>query len=463
MKRTSVLFSSMFFIAIFFIAESFAQSFYTGNIGLAVNDYGRIRVYSDNLTTRQIDRSSILVGVSSSAVFDYTEDAENIVPPANEVNPLFSDYETTVTIDNSYNGQFFPPQVQVEEHIYGWDGGAYLVGKLIVTNNESNPINASIGMEIIPQVDNEYGFENVYYDDASQIVMMSKIEHVGYKIFSDDIASMHSFDWFDGYNNDADFYAWLTQNSFDPLFTAGVDGAVVILGQIPVTIDAGGTYDFYFGIAIGGDDNEVISNMATAEDKYLNTILPVELTSFTAAVQNDVVNLNWVTSSELNNNLFEIERRTVESNSFSEWIKIGYRAGYGTTADQHQYSYSDNVSNLPAGKIQYRLKQIDYNGSFEYSDIVEVTLLPNDLTLSQNFPNPFNPTTTISFTIPEKDFVTLKVFDLNGQEISTLIKSTMDGGSYNINFDANKLPSGVYVYSLSTSKTHFSRKMTLIK
>lgn len=235
------------------------------------------------------------------------------------------------------------------------------------------------------------------------------------------------------------------------------------MGQIPVTIDAGGTYDFYFGIAIGGDDNEVISNMATAEDKYLNTILPVELTSFTAAVQNDVVNLNWVTSSELNNNLFEIERRTVESNSFSEWIKIGYRAGYGTTADQHQYSYSDNVSNLPAGKIQYRLKQIDYNGSFEYSDIVEVTLLPNDLTLSQNFPNPFNPTTTISFTIPEKDFVTLKVFDLNGQEISTLIKSTMDGGSYNINFDAGKLPSGVYIYSLSTSKTHLSRKMTLIK
>lgn len=463
MKTISHLFFALLFITLTSPVEIFSQSFYTGNIGLALNDYGRIRVYSDNLTTRQIDRSSILVGVSSSAVFDYIEDAENIVPPANEVNPLFSDYESTVTIDNSYNGQFFPPQVQVEEHIYGWDGGAYLVGKLIVTNNESNPINASIGMEIIPQVDNEYGFENVYYDEASQIVMMSKTEHVGYKIFSDEIVSMHSFEWFDGYNNDADFYAWLTQNSFDPLFTAGVDGAVVIFGQISVTIEAGAAYNFYFGIAIGGDNNEVISNMATAEDKYLNSILPVELTSFSATLENNFVNLNWITATELNNNVFEIERRIINEENNSDWVKIGYREGYGTTSEEQEYFYADDVSSLNTSKVQYRLKQIDFNGSFTFSNIVEVVLLPVELKLSQNYPNPFNPNTTISIEIPAKDFVTLKVFNINGEEVSTLVNSEMEGGRYNINFDASSLPSGVYVYSISTSNLRFSKKMTLLK
>ncbi len=463
MKTFKNLFSVLMIAVLLFSGELFSQSFYTGGVGVTLNDYGRIRIFSDNLTTRQVDRSSILVGVSQSAVFDYTEDAENIVPPTTVINPLFSDYEATVGIDNSYNGQFFPPQVEVDEHIYGWNSGAYLVGKLSVKNNETTPINAAIGLEIIPQVDGDYGFENVYYDAASQIVMMNKIEHVGYKIFSEDITSMHSFDWFDGYNNDADFYAWLTQNSFDPPLTAGVDGSVVVFGQIIVNINPGETYDFYFGVSLGNDDNEVISNMATAEDKYLNSILPVELISFTATLENNFVNLNWTTATELNNNIFEVERKIVDGKNNTDWVKIGYREGYGTTSDQHEYFYSDNVSALTASKVQYRLKQIDFNGSFEYSNIVEVVLLPVDLKLSQNYPNPFNPGTTISFEIPSKDFVVLKIFNLNGEEVSTLIKSELDGGRYNVDFNASNLPSGIYVYTLSTSQMHLSNKMTLLK
>lgn len=463
MKAFNNLFSVLMIAVLLFSGELFSQSFYTGGIGVTLNDYGRIRIFSDNLTTRQVDRSSILVGVSQSAVFDYTEDAENIMPPATVINPLFSDYEATVGIDNSYNGQFFPPQVEVDEHIYGWNSGAYLVGKLSVKNNETTPINTAIGLEIIPQVDGDYGFENVYYDAASQIVMMNKTEHVGYKIFSEDITSMHSFDWFDGYNNDADFYSWLTQNSFDPPLTAAVDGSVVVFGQTIVNINPGETYDFYFGVSLGNDDNEVKSNMVTAEDKYLNSILPVELTSFTATLENNFANLNWTTATELNNNIFEIERRIVDEAKNTDWVKIGYREGYGTTSDQHEYFYSDNVSALTASKVQYRLKQIDFNGSFEYSNIVEVMLLPVDLLLSQNYPNPFNPNTTISFEIPSKDFVTLKVFNIKGEEVSTLIKSELDGGRYNVDFDASNLPSGVYVYTLSTSRMRLSNKMTLLK
>ncbi|MGB5893897.1 MAG: hypothetical protein WBG58_06945, partial [Ignavibacteriaceae bacterium] len=142
--------------------SNIAQSFFNGDIAVELNVYGRIRLFSDNLTTRQVDRSSILVGASSTAVFDYKEDAENLIPPATVPSPQFSDYEITVSIDNTYSN--LPPNVVVEEHIFGWNSGGYAVGKLIVTNNETIGIDAVIGLEIIPQIDGSYGFENVSYD-----------------------------------------------------------------------------------------------------------------------------------------------------------------------------------------------------------------------------------------------------------------------------------------------------------
>ena len=210
------------FVLILMPYYNLAQSFFNGDIAVSLNDYGRIRVYSDNLSTWQVDRSSILVGVSTSAVFDYLEDAENLVPPASVISPQFSDYEITVSIDNTYSN--LPPNVVVEEHIFGWNSGGYVVGKLIVTNNETSSIDAVIGMEIIPDIDDSYDNTSVSYDAGSQIVVMSSTSYVGYKFFSDDLTSMHSLDWFSGYNNDADYYTWLTQNSFDPPFVGGVDG-----------------------------------------------------------------------------------------------------------------------------------------------------------------------------------------------------------------------------------------------
>ena len=132
-----------------FIATSnsvYAQAqFETGNIAIELNEYGRIRVFSPDLSTRQIDRSSILVGVSTTAVFDYIEDANTFFPPGLILTPFLSDYELVGSFDNSYSN--LPPNVLVDEDIYGWNSEAGVVVKFTVHNNEASAINAVIGLE----------------------------------------------------------------------------------------------------------------------------------------------------------------------------------------------------------------------------------------------------------------------------------------------------------------------------
>jgi hypothetical protein len=153
-----------------------------------------------------------------------------------------------------------------------------------------------------------------------------------------------------------------------------------------------------------------------------------------------------------------------------EWEAIDFVNGHGTTTEPQFYSFAD-VS-PKEGKYQYRLKQIDFNGSFEYSNVVEVIVQePNEFSLSQNYPNPFNPSTKIKYQIPHITFrqaqshilVTLKVYDVLGNEIETLINEEKPTGSYEVNFSASELPSGVYFYQLRTGNYIDTKKMVLIK
>ncbi|MEO8231037.1 MAG: T9SS type A sorting domain-containing protein [Ignavibacteriota bacterium] len=194
--------------------------------------------------------------------------------------------------------------------------------------------------------------------------------------------------------------------------------------------------------------------------------LPVELSSFTASYENNVVNLNWITSTETNNQGFDIEKK----NQNSEWTKIGFVPGKGSTTEINNYNFVDNSTT--AGKISYRLKQIDFNGSFEYSNTIEVDVNPvNEFSLSQNYPNPFNPSTKISYTIPQSTNVKLSVFNTLGEKITELVNKTQDAGTYDIQFDASGLTSGIYFYRLeagdpsSGSGQSFvsTQKMSLIK
>jgi len=209
--------------------------------------------------------------------------------------------------------------------------------------------------------------------------------------------------------------------------------------------------------------------------------LPVELTSFSAEYANNSVQLNWETATEVNNFGFDIERQyQVSSSEYQEWERIGLVYGHGTTNSPKYYSYIDE--DLPnADKLFYRLKQIDNDGTYAYSKTVEVDLsdvtsvdeenMQYEFALEQNYPNPFNPVTTINFTIPnvvDANFAStsnavLKVYNLLGQEIRTLVNEVKQAGSYQIQFDASDLPSGIYFYSLTYGKHIQTRKLALLK
>jgi hypothetical protein len=181
------------------------------------------------------------------------------------------------------------------------------------------------------------------------------------------------------------------------------------------------------------------------------TIVPVELVSFSASVAANIVTLEWNTATELNNHGFEIERSLDIINlpdGEAGWRTIGFREGKGTTSEPQQYSYSDIFSGIESSKLYYRLKQIDFNGTFEYSDFVEVEIAPSTFALSQNYPNPFNPSTSISYQLPVKSFVKLEVYDVLGNKVLTLVNEEKPAGSFKVELDGISLQSGVYFYRL---------------
>ena len=190
-----------------------------------------------------------------------------------------------------------------------------------------------------------------------------------------------------------------------------------------------------------------------------NGALPVELSFFAGTINGSQVELCWRTETEVNNYGFDIERSTDNSN----WMAIGFIQGHGNSNSPKEYSFSDfNIGR--SDRYYYRLKQIDNDGTFEYSDVVTVEVgVPDNFYLSQNYPNPFNPETRIDFTLPEKQFVSLKVYNLLEQLVSEIINEEKESGSCSVTFDASYLSSGIYVYRLETRDFIGLRKMTLLK
>ncbi len=197
--------------------------------------------------------------------------------------------------------------------------------------------------------------------------------------------------------------------------------------------------------------------------KLWESSLPVELTSFTSTVSGTDVILNWATSKEINNAGFDIERSSVAS----EWTKVGNVTGNGTTNETRNYTFTDK--NLASGKYNYRLKQIDFNGNYEYfnlSNEIEIGV-PQKFDLAQNYPNPFNPSTKINFALPKDGNVVISVFDNSGRLVSTITEGFKTAGYYSVDFSAANLSSGVYFYKLefNGSGSEFTKtmKMTVLK
>jgi len=221
---------------------------------------------------------------------------------------------------------------------------------------------------------------------------------------------------------------------------------------ISKTLDA----NDFFGATI--NDLYYIDNYVL-EDVF---VIPVELTSFAATQNGSKINLNWSTATETNNHGFEVERRIDDVN----WTVIGFKQGAGTSTKPNSYSFTDDISTVSVNSIYYRLKQIDFDGKFEYSNEIMVdNFVPTQFAVSQNYPNPFNPVTTIKYQLPANDFVSLKVYNTLGEEVKTLVDGMVNAGTHEVSFNAEGFASGVYFYIIRIGQDNFvqSMKMVLMK
>lgn len=249
---------------------------------------------------------------------------------------------------------------------------------------------------------------------------------------------------------------WVLQGGGPDLDRFG--GLVLDAGQNIIT-----TGYFSNWIKLGNDSLSSSGAQEVFISKIGNNPVPVELISFKGEYSNNKVTLSWTTASELNNSGFEIERKSYND----VFKKIGFVNGHGTSTEKQIYSFSDDI--VSPAVYTYRLKQINFDGTFAYSNIIEVNAkLPGDFILNQNFPNPFNPSTTISFNLPLDSKVKISVFNSLGELITDIVDQEFTAGKHEIRFDALNLASGIYLYKIKALKLDGSfwsdsKKMLILK
>ena len=354
----------------FFLNELLAQSnFQTGQIGVEINTYGRVRIHAPAIgATRQIDRSSILVGVGPNEVYDYRKDAAPEVAPYSIASPTKSDFEIYGTFNNTYSN--LPPNFLIRLNAYGWNNRPFIIVKFTVVNRETTPKNSIIGIEVIPQPEGTYGLEEIKFSPSNMIAQFFRGSslRVGYKILSTTTKSFRAIDWYSTYHDpDSLLWGYLTYAGYDTSFVAGGDGSVAVLAQNPVTIQPNDSAHFYVGIAVGATENELVANMTQAQAAY-STLVGVE----------------------------------------SEQIPMHFE-------------------------------------------------------LKQNYPNPFNPKTTIEFSLPVKEKVQLIVYNMIGQPVKKLVDGELEAGRHFVEFNAEDLSSGVYLYTIKAGNFTSTKKMVLMK
>jgi hypothetical protein len=359
-------------IIILFISETFPQTtgINTGNIGIAMNLDGRIQLFQpDTAGTLNLWSLSILVGTSSSAVFNYWLDSG----VQDSTKTFYDSSKGLLGLFGAFNNSYsnLPPNVLVRAYVSGWKGSTYALIKYVIINRELFNINSLVGIEIVSQIDGTQGFDTVKYIDSSKVIDIYKQNHLGFKLLSGDLKSLTSFEYFDRYENDSSYYQWMTHDTLDLQYNSGPDGPVTITSQDFQNINPGDSITVYYGMALGSTFTAVKTSLDSALGRYNGTLI------------------------------------------------TGYEGN-------------------------------------------EV-LSPNSYKLNQNYPNPFNPTTIISFSIPVQEKVILKVYNILGMEVSTLVNGVQTAGNYSIRFEAKNLPSGIYFYELKTGNFRDVRKMILLK
>lgn len=353
--------------------------------------------------------------------------------------------------------------LSVKQTSYSNSGDNFVILDFIITNNTSSPVNGVyVGQfqdwDIETYLNNRGGYDqslNLVYQyldggnpDPSYygIVALSGLSGAKATTFwtpNNSIARDSAYKWMSTFQNES-----ITTNGDYRVF----------IGSGPFDLETGESIRVGFAYCAGVGLIGIQETATAALFNWNNYMVPVELTSFAGYNVDGNVTLNWSTASEINNKAFEIERRKESS----DFVLMGFVEGKGTTTERQNYAFIDK--NATEGKYYYRLKQIDFDGAFEYSAEIEVDVrMLNKYLLEQNYPNPFNPSTKISYSIPHKSFVTLKIFDPLGIEVAALVKGEMEAGSYNVEFNSVNLPSGVYLYKITAGNFVQTKKMILIR
>jgi len=266
---------------------------------------------------------------------------------------------------------------------------------------------------------------------------------------------------------------WILQNAFtnatlnsvlfsnaNTIWIAGSNGTIlntVDLGNNWILVDGVTSFDLISTFFINENTGWFAGYNGTIL-KYQNDIVPVELLFFSVKVAENSAQLNWQTATEVNNYGFEIERK--QDNA--DWDKIGFVEGLGNSTTTKNYSFVDK-NFIGETNFKYRLKQIDFNGNYEYSHEIEIEIVPSKFTLYQNYPNPFNPSTIIRYQLPKESMVVIKIYTILGSEVMELVNEKKETGAYEVEFSADNLSSGTYIYRIVTDDYVETRKMTLLK
>ena len=251
---------------------------------------------------------------------------------------------------------------------------------------------------------------------------------------------------------------WLVAENIQGTIYNG-NSIAVLLNFLTEGLDSG---DYSMDMVISSND-PIYSEIVIPIAMKISSVVPVELSSFTAENIDNEVLLKWQTATETNNSGFEVERSqqsTVKGQN--DWMKISFIEGKGTTTEKANYIFRDKIT--APGKYLYRLKQIDFDGTVSYSTEVEIEVLsPKEFALFQNYPNPFNPSTTIKFALPEKTNVELLVYNSLGEKVADVFSGELGEGFHEIEFTASNLSSGIYFYRLESDKFVSVKKMIIIK
>lgn len=226
-----------------------------------------------------------------------------------------------------------------------------------------------------------------------------------------------------------------------------------------ITYDAGTQIEVQAGADVCAT-NIIVNGSFSGAGTFCTSALPVTLSEFHSTVNKNNVTLTWKTEMEVNNAGFDLERKSANS---SQWTKIAFITGNGTTNEQKTYSYEDKK--VQAGTYNYRLKQTDFNGNYEYFPLGEDVVItkPKEFTIGQNYPNPSNPKSKIDFELPEKGLVNISVYNLLGKLVSELVNEEKDPGIYSVEFDGSGIASGTYLYRIVSGSFTQVKKMIILK